>query len=138
MTERFTVSLEAELANAFDEYLRRLGSRNRSEAVRDLIREALVREQLEAQPIQPCIGVLSYFFDHHARSLSKRLTQSHHAHYDLTLASVHVHLDQDHCLETVLLKGNSDAVQAFGESVMTRPGVHHGHLYQIPFGKKGT
>lgn len=132
MSERFTVSLEAELARQFDEYMQRKGARNRSEAVRDLIRDALARERLDKAPEIECLGVLTYVYNHHERELSKRLTEAHHAHHDLTVTTLHMHLDHDHCLEAVLLKGPASQVEAFGDSVMSRPGIHHGRLHRIP------
>jgi CopG family nickel-responsive transcriptional regulator len=132
MSERFTVSLEAELARQFDEYMHRKDSRNRSEAVRDLIREALAREVLDNDPSVECLGVLTYLYNHHERELSKRLTEAHHAHHDLTVTTLHMHLDHDHCLEAVLLKGPGSQIEAFGDSVMARPGIRHGQLHRIP------
>jgi len=132
MSERFTVSLEAELARQFDEYMERKGARNRSEAVRDLIREALAQEQLDKAPESECLGVLTYVYNHHERELSKRLTEAHHAHHDLTVTTLHMHLDHDHCLEAVLLKGPGTQVEAFGDSVMARAGIRHGQLHRIP------
>lgn len=132
MSERFTVSLEAELARQFDDYMQRKGARNRSEAVRDLIRDALARERLDKAPETECLGVLTYVYNHHERELSKRLTEAHHAHHDLTVTTLHMHLDHDNCLEAVLLKGPSSEVEAFGDSVMSRPGIHHGRLHRIP------
>ena len=133
MSERFTVSLESELANDFDAYMRRKGTGNRSEAVRDLIREALARERLAKEPDAGCVGVLTYLYNHHERELSKRLTETHHAHHDLTVTTLHMHLDHDHCLEAVLLKGLASQIEAFGDSVMARPGIRHGRLHRIPF-----
>jgi CopG family transcriptional regulator, nickel-responsive regulator len=132
MSERFTVSLEAELAREFDAFMARKGSRNRSEAVRDLIREALAREQLDKQPEAECLGVLTYLYNHHERELSKRLTEAHHAHHNLTVTTLHMHLDHDHCLEAVLLRGPGSQIESFGDSVMARPGIRHGRLYRIP------
>jgi CopG family transcriptional regulator, nickel-responsive regulator len=132
MSERFTVSLEAELADQFDAYMRRMGARNRSEAVRDLIRDALARERLDKDSEVDCLGVLTYLYNHHERELSKRLTEAHHEHHDLTVTTLHMHLDHDHCLEAVLLKGPAGQVEAFGDSVMSRPGIRYGRLYRIP------
>ncbi len=126
MSERFTLSAETALLQEFDAFIRRKGYSNRSEAVRDLIRGGLAREQLSSQQDFPCVGVLSYMYDHNERELSKRLTQAHHAHYDLTVTTLHMHLDHDMCVESVLLKGDVHAVQSFAESVMARPGIRHG------------
>jgi len=132
MSERFTVSVEPSLAQEFDAFIKRKGYSNRSEAVRDLIRGALAKEQLSPEQDGPCVGVLSYMYDHHERELSKRLTQTHHAHYNLTVTTLHMHLDHDMCVESVLLKGHASDVQAFAESVVARPGIRHGQLHRIP------
>jgi CopG family transcriptional regulator, nickel-responsive regulator len=132
MSERFTVSVEPTLAQDFDDFIKRKGYSNRSEAVRDLIRGALASEQLGVDAGGSCVGVLSYMYDHHERELSKRLTQAHHAHYNLTVTTLHMHLDHDLCVESVLLRGDAGDVQAFAESVMARPGIRHGQLHRIP------
>jgi CopG family transcriptional regulator, nickel-responsive regulator len=132
MSERFTVSVEPTLAQDFDAFIKRKGYSNRSEAVRDLIRGALASEQLGVDSGGSCVGVLSYMYDHHERELSKRLTQAHHAHYNLTVTTLHMHLDHDLCVESVLLRGDAGDVQAFAESVMARPGIRHGQLHRIP------
>ncbi|AGA32987.1 Nickel responsive regulator NikR [Thioalkalivibrio nitratireducens DSM 14787] len=132
MSERFTVSIEPQLAQEFDAYIKRKGYSNRSEAVRDLIRGALAKERLGEAGKGHCVGVLSYMYDHHERELSKRLTQVHHANYNLTVTTLHMHLDHDLCVESVLLKGHAADVQAFAESVMARPGIRHGQLHRIP------
>ena len=132
MSERFTVSVEPGLAQEFDAFMQRKGYSNRSEAVRDLIRGALATERLDPEQDGACVGVLSYMYDHHERELSKRLTQAHHAHYNLTVTTLHMHLDHDLCVESVLLKGKASDVQAFAESVVARPGIRHGRLHRIP------
>lgn len=132
MSERFSVSLESALSQDFDDFIRRKGYGNRSEAVRDLIRGALTRERFDSEQDYSCIGVLSYLYDHNERELSKRLTQTHHAHYNLTVSTLHMHLDHYMCLEAVLLKGSVCDVQSFAESVMARPGIRHGKLHCIP------
>lgn len=132
MTDRFTVSLEPALAAEFSAFLERKGYDNRSEAVRDLIREALARERLGDSPAGACVGVLSYLYDHHERELSKRLTETQHDHHALSVTTLHMHLDHDTCIETALLRGRAADVLAFGESVMSRPGIQHGQLHCIP------
>ena len=132
MSERFTVSVEPGLAQDFDAFMKRKGYSNRSEAVRDLIRGALATERLDPDQDGACVGVLSYMYDHHERELSKRLTQAHHAHYNLTVTTLHMHLDHDLCVESVLLRGKASDVQAFAESVVARPGIRHGRLHRIP------
>lgn len=131
--ERITVSLEAELAAQFGEFMAARGYTNRSEAVRDLIRERLEKERLATPATSGyCIGSLSYVYNHHERELSSRITDVQHQHHDLTVATLHVHLDHDNCLETVLLRGFAASVQEFANSVTSSPGVRHGKLYLIP------
>lgn len=132
MTERFTISLGDELAAQFDAYLQDKGYGNRSEAVRDLIRERLGEGRLAAGASGQCIGALTYVYDHHRRDLAGRLAATHHGHHDLTLATQHIHLDHDNCLETVLLRGPVAAVRAFAEAVIAERGVRYGKLHMIP------
>ncbi|EIJ35482.1 nickel-responsive transcriptional regulator NikR [Thiothrix nivea] len=131
--ERFTVSLDDGLAQQFGEFMAQHGYNNRSEAVRDLIRSRLEQERLQ-QPVAEgyCVGTLTYVYNHHERELASRVTQSHHNHHDLTVAMQHVHLDHDNCLETVILRGPVQSVQAFADQVISSPGIRHGRLHLIP------
>ncbi|CAA6811747.1 MAG: Nickel responsive regulator NikR [uncultured Thiotrichaceae bacterium] len=129
--ERITISLEDELAVQFKAFINERGYKNRSEAIRDLIREKIENERLE-QTEGTCIGTLTYLYDHHERELAKRLTQEHHHHHDLSISTLHVHLDHDNCMETVIVKGNINEVQEFANNVISQSGVRHGKLYLIP------
>lgn len=131
--ERFTVSLDDELAQQFGHFMAQRGYTNRSEAVRDLIRSRLEQERLQ-QPVTNgyCVGTLTYVYNHHERELASRVTQTHHDHHDLTVAMQHVHLDHDNCLETVILRGPVQSVQAFADDVISSPGIRHGKLHLIP------
>jgi CopG family nickel-responsive transcriptional regulator len=130
--ERFTISLKPDLAGAFDEFIQARGYSNRSEAVRDLIRERLEQERLEREEGGQCVATLSYVYNHHELALASRLTSAHHAHHDLSLSTMHVHLDHDTCLETVMLRGSTQAVRRFAEEVIAERGVRHGRLHMIP------
>lgn len=130
--ERYTVSLEDELAGEFEQFIQKHGYKNRSEAVRDLIRDKLKQERLESEPDSQCVGCLSYVYNHHERDLARRLTERHHGHHDISLSTLHVHLDQDNCLESVILKGKTPEVQAFADEVISQPGVRHGRLFILP------
>ncbi|MCC5812149.1 MAG: nickel-responsive transcriptional regulator NikR [Ectothiorhodospiraceae bacterium] len=132
MTERFTVSLDKGLAEAFDAYRKRRGYSSRSEAVRDLLRQLLASTPDSGADDEPCLGVLTYVYDHHAWGLGQRLIADHHSHFHLGIATLHVHLDHDNCLETVVLRGPRAQLQAFAEETMTRRGVRHGHLEVVP------
>ncbi|MBK6469394.1 MAG: nickel-responsive transcriptional regulator NikR [Betaproteobacteria bacterium] len=129
--ERFTISLDDHLAAAFDQWIGQRGYANRSEAVRDLLRAELERSRQAMPQGLHCVACLSYVYNHHERDLGERLTSMHHAHHDLTLSTTHVHLDHEHCLETVLLRGPAAAVRDFADAVCVERGVHHGHLNLI-------
>ena len=130
--ERFTISLDAQLAREFDAYIGAKSYANRSEAVRDLIRAALEINRLETQVAPHCVANLSYVFNHHERQLAERLTEAQHHHHDLVVSSMHVHLDHDNCLETVILRGPTPEVRRFAEQVQAERGVRHGQLNLIP------
>lgn len=130
--ERFTISLDEKLAQEFDRLIRSRGYGNRSEAVRDILREKLEASRLEREEAPDCIAALSYVYNHHERDLAERLTARSHEHHDLTVSAMHAHLDHDHCLETVILRGPTKAVRAFADAVMAERGVRHGALNLIP------
>ena len=126
--ERFTISLDDRLASQFDAWMAERSYANRSEAVRDLLRAELGKSKLRSPAGKKCVACLSYVFNHHERDLAERLTSMQHDHHDLTISTMHAHLDHDHCLETVILRGPTAAVTAFADEVCAQRGVHHGQL----------
>jgi CopG family nickel-responsive transcriptional regulator len=130
--KRLTMSLDDELADAFEELVRTRGYENRSEAFRDLLRSDLMAALLRERPQTSCVATLSYVYNHHQRQLAARLTDLQHDHHSLTVSTMHAHLDHDRCIETVILRGRADEVQAFAQSVITQPGVSHGQLQMVP------
>ena len=130
--ERITISLDEDLAGRFDAFIREHGYTNRSEALRDLIRDNLGRETLGEPREGYCVATLSYVYNHHQLDLAGRLAGKHHEHHDLTLATQHVHLDHDNCLEAVFLRGPVNAVRAFADTVIAERGVRHGSLHMVP------
>lgn len=131
--QRLTISLDDDLAAAFDELAQKRGYANRSEAIRDLLRRELGESELAAGDAKECVAVLSYVFDHHERQLSSRLTDMQHDHHDLAVATMHAHISHEDCVETVILRGRTSQVRAFGQSVIAETGVRHGQLQLIPF-----
>lgn len=129
--ERFTISLEDKLAQDFDDWIVERGYSNRSEAVRDLLRSELSRTAVETAQSVHCVACLSYVFNHHERELTERLAEIQHAHHDLTISAMHAHLDHDHCLETVILRGPTVDVQRLADAITAERGVHHGKLNLI-------
>jgi CopG family nickel-responsive transcriptional regulator len=132
MTHRFTISLETELAREFDSLIAERGYASRSEAVRDLLRGAIGRERLAGRRAPWCIAALSYLYDHGRRELSERLAALQHAHADLCVATTHAHLARKECLETLILRGRTEAVRRFADAVIAERGVHYGKLNLVP------
>ena len=129
--ERFTISLDESLASQFDQLIAARGYRNRSEAVRDLIRGAIESDRQRDPPAGHCVANLSYVYNHHERELAERLTGLQHAHHELTVAAMHTHLDHENCLESVVLKGLTAEIRQFAESLIAESGVRHGKLNVI-------
>jgi CopG family nickel-responsive transcriptional regulator len=123
---RTGLSLEADLLERFDNAIHRKGYQNRSEAIRDLIREHLVQAAAEENKV--IVGTLTMVYDHHQPGLSARLIEAQHAAASKVLAATHVHLDHHHCLEVVILKGRSGEVKSLADRILSLRGVKHGHL----------
>ncbi|MCB4769205.1 nickel-responsive transcriptional regulator NikR [Ancylobacter sp. Lp-2] len=139
--QRVTVTIDDALLAALDAHAARRGYENRSEAIRDALRTALGMEEAPAADDadanrQPCIATLSYVYDHEKRELARRLTQVQHGHHDLTVASLHVHLDHGTCLEVSVLRGPADEVKQLADTVVTQRGVRYGNLHLVPAGEE--
>lgn len=131
--ERFTVSLDGDLLAQFEQYMQRRGYANRSEAVRDILRERLEQERLEQDGEKGhCVACLSYIYNHHERELARRVTEAQHAHHDLVRSTLHVHLDHENCMEVTVLEGETAAVRRFANALTAETGVRHGHLSAVP------
>ena len=130
--QRVTVTLDEDLLAEIDGLIVERGYQNRSEAVRDLARAGLTRMAQESGSRETCVGVLSYVYDHAARNLASRLTNTFHHHHDLTIASMHVHLDPENCLEVGILKGPMAEIQHFADHVISERSVRHGSLHVVP------
>ena len=132
MTERFTISLDARLAREFDSLIRARGYQNRSEAVRDILRQQLESYRLRTDQAPFCVGNLSYIYNHHQRELAERLTAYQHDHHDVVVSTMHAHLDHENCIESVIVRGRTGDVRRFAEKLMAEPGVRHGALNLVP------
>ena len=126
--ERVTISLDDDLLAGFDRYIDRMGYQNRSEAMRDLIRDRLERDVAKEADEAFCVGCVSYVYNHHQRDLAKRLTTVQHQHHDVVLSALHVHLDHDHCFEVTLLRGETREVRSFADALIAETGVRHGSV----------
>ncbi|RLE29618.1 nickel-responsive transcriptional regulator NikR [Candidatus Acetothermia bacterium] len=123
---RFGVSMEEGLLARFDALIRELGYSNRSEAIRDLVRERLVRHEWEAG--EEVVGVIVLLYEHHKRELSDALIDLQHRHHRLVIATMHVHLDADNCLEILAVRGPGPDLQRLAEHLRSLKGVKHGQL----------
>jgi CopG family transcriptional regulator, nickel-responsive regulator len=129
--QRITITIDDDLLLAVDELMQRRGYGSRSEAMRDIVREMVERERL-AEPDTDCIGALTFVFDHETRDLARRITTAHHERHDLSIASLHVHLNHESCLEVSVLRGAHSEVRAFADAVASQRGVRSAKLHLIP------
>ena len=131
--ERVTISVTEEFAGLLSAFMESHAYDNRSEAIRDLARLGLEQARVEVgEEDGACVATLSYVFNHHTRELSKRLTDAQHGHHDLHVATMHVHLDHESCLEVVVLRGPTRAVRDFAKGVIAERGVTHGKVSFVP------
>jgi CopG family nickel-responsive transcriptional regulator len=130
--QRITITVDDELLAAIDRLIATRGYQNRSEAIRDLARAGVAEAQNRASAQHEGVAALVYVYDHHSRQLAKRLTGSFHDRHDLSLATMHVHLDHDSCLEIAVLRGRADDIGDFADRLISERGVRHGRLVTVP------
>jgi CopG family nickel-responsive transcriptional regulator len=130
---RTGVSIEQDLLEKFDTLIAKRGYGNRSEALRDLIREMLVSEEVSDN--KPVVATLSMIYDHHRTDLSNKLAETQHHHHDNVLAATHVHLDAKNCFEVVIMKGPAGEVKHMADHMLSLKGVKHGKLVMTSTGK---
>ncbi len=126
MLKRFSISLEEDLLAGFDDYIARHGYSNRSEAVRDLIRKALVKDEWAAD--SEVVGVVTMVYDHHKSQLQERITELQHDFYELITSTTHIHMDHHNCLEVTIVKGKASQVQELAGRLIALRGVKDGSL----------
>jgi len=131
---RFGISIDERLLDRFDSLISEKGYGNRSEAIRDLIRAALVEDQWERDEGE-AVGTITLVYDHHTRDLSDKLTEQQHSHHDAIISALHVHLDAHHCLEVVVVKGTTRDVRRLADELIGTKGVKHGKLVMSTTGK---
>ena len=124
---RISISLENALLEAFDDRNTTKGYATRSEAIRDLIRDLLIRQEARAQHGEQ-VAVVTMVYDHHARELAAKLIDKQHHHHDLVVSSLHVHLGARYCLEVSVLRGPAGAVKHLGDELLATKGVLHGEV----------
>jgi CopG family nickel-responsive transcriptional regulator len=122
---RFGVSLDEALLVQFDRLLEKKGYANRSEALRDLIRDSLIKEQWELGA-EDAVGTVTLVYSHEVRDLADKLTALQHEHYRQIVSTLHVHLDPHHCLEVLVLRGTAKDLKAIADRLIGTRGVKHG------------
>ena len=124
---RFTISLESDLLEAFDRFVEQGKFPTRSEAIRQLIHDALTRQAWQTDSNEAA-GTLTLVYDHHRTQVQRKLVQLQHDHADNVVATLHVHLDHDLCMEAIALRGRPDHLQKLASGLRGIKGVHKGEL----------
>lgn len=132
---RFGVSMEKELLRKFDRLIEDIGYTNRSEAIRDLIRERLVQQEWEVTK-QETAGTITIVYSHETRELTETLTALQHKFHKHIISTMHIHLDEHNCLEVLVVKGKAHILKKIAEKLLCTRGVKHGKLTTTTTGKK--
>ncbi len=132
-TIRFGVSIDANLLRQFDQLIAEKGYHNRSEAVRDLMRDALVEREW-SQEDRETVGTVTLVYNHHTRDLSDKLTEHQHSHHQAIVSVLHVHLDVHNCLEVAVVRGSAQEVRRLADELIGTKGVKHGKLVMTTTG----
>lgn len=134
---RFGISLEKSLIDRFDAQIRKKGYQNRSEAIRDLIRDSLVAEESES-PNTEAIGTITIVYSHDVRELADTLTDIQHHDFSSVISSMHIHVDEHNCLEVIVVRGKSRDIKRIADRLIGAKGVKHGKLTLTTTGKNLT
>ncbi|MDR4509706.1 MAG: nickel-responsive transcriptional regulator NikR [Candidatus Brocadiaceae bacterium] len=131
---RFGVSLEKELLQRFDQRIKEKNYTNRSEAIRDLIRNELVKE--EWREGKDVTGSITLVYNHHKRELVNLLIDVQHDYHDIILSTQHIHLDKDNCLEIIVIQGKPKEIETLFGKLKSAKGVKHGGIAMATTGKE--
>jgi CopG family transcriptional regulator, nickel-responsive regulator len=132
---RFGVSIENQLLTQFDQLIVERSYATRSEAIRDLIRDELVQHQWQDNN-EESVGTITIIFNHHVRELTEILTSVQHDHEKQIIATTHIHLDHDNCLEVIIVRGETATIRQIADKLITLKGVKHGKLVMTTTGKE--
>jgi CopG family nickel-responsive transcriptional regulator len=121
--KRFSVSLDSGLLSGFDDYIRARSYGNRSEAVRDLIRNSLVLRDWEEN--RDVIGVISLVYNHDQPQVQKRITAAQHDSHKRIVSATHVHIDHDNCLEVIIVRGSAGSITRLADRLSAIRGVRN-------------
>ena len=134
MLKRFGISLEESLLTQFDSLCKKQGYTNRSEAIRDLIRNALIQKEWFEGNTETT-GVVMIIYDHHQYQMAQKITNIQHEHFVSIVASLHSHLDHHNCVEIILLRGKAKRIQYIADNIISTKGVKYGQFIPATTGK---
>ncbi len=135
MLERIGISLEQDLLAQFDRLIAEKGYVNRSEAVRDLIRDSLVQREWASRGREEKVAVVTLVYDHDSSSLAQKLAHIQHENHRAVVSALHVHLDPHNCLEVLVLRGRGSEISAMGEGLVSTKGVKYGKVVPATTGE---
>lgn len=125
MLTRFGISLDRKLLERFDRHIKEKGYANRSEAIRDLIRDDLVRKEWEDETGEK-MGTVTLIYNHHNHELGERLMHLQHDHHHIIISTMHIHLNHDMCMEVLAVRGQGRVIQKLANELISLKGVIHG------------
>ncbi|OFX13784.1 MAG: nickel-responsive regulator [Armatimonadetes bacterium RBG_16_58_9] len=131
--ERFGVSMEEDLLTRFDTMVESRGYKSRSEAIRDLVRQEIVKDEW-SDPDAEVVGTITIVYEHHEHELSNLLADLQHQYHEFILCSTHIHLDPRNCLEVIIVRGSSSRVRYIANTLISTRGVKHGRLVSTTTG----
>ncbi|CAN5199782.1 hypothetical protein BH20ACI2_BH20ACI2_08580 [soil metagenome] len=136
-SSRFGVSVEDELLQSFDALIATQGYANRSEALRDLMRDAIIKSKIQkASDGGEALGSLTLLYDHHSKDLSERMGELQHENYGLIISVLHFHVSHDDCMEVIVLRGDVRDIRSLASALLSLRGVKHGDLFvTVPSGR---
>ena len=126
---RFGVSIEQDLLENFDRLINERGYSTRSEALRDLIREALIQQKIETETNVQALGSLTLVYDHHARNLVNEMGEIQHDFHRTILSVMHLHVSHDDCMEIIALRGIVSEIAALANRLLSLKGIKNGKLF---------
>jgi CopG family nickel-responsive transcriptional regulator len=132
--QRFGISIPEDLIKKFDRLIAGKGYSNRSEAIRDLIRDRFVEEEWR-ESSKEVVGTVTLVYNHESHELADKLTDLQHSHFKNIISSTHIHLDEHNCLEVLVVKGKSQKVKEIADKLISTKGVKHGKLVMTTTGR---
>lgn len=131
---RFGISMDSQLLKRFDRFISQHGYANRSEAIRDLVRDRLVKEEWTDEKVET-VGTITIIYDHHQRELAEKLTEQQHRMHESVISVMHVHLDHHNCLEVLAVRGTAKQIKTLSDHLISAKGVKHGKLVMTSTGR---